>query len=154
MNDQRTYEVPVFKLQLVQEGTIHCGPVTDPRGVATLLEDIAKSDREQMVAVFLNAKNHPVGRQTISIGTLNATLVSGREVYKGALAANTNAIILGHNHPSGVVTPSQEDNAVTKAIAGAGQLLQIALLDHVILSPDGGHYSYREQNPELLKGGE
>ena len=91
---------------------------------------------------------------TIDISRGNASPTHPRELSKGALAANANAIILAHNHPSGVVTPSQEDDAVTKAIAGAGQLLQIALLDHVILSPDGGHYSYREQNPDLLKGGE
>ena len=154
MKDKTTYEVPVFKLQLVQEGTIRCGPLVDPRSVANLLEDIAKSDREQMVAVFLNTKNHPTGRQTVSVGTLNASLVHPREVYKGALVANANAIILAHNHPSGVVMPSQEDDTITTAIARAGKLLQVALLDHVILSPDGGHYSYQEQKPELLKGGE
>jgi len=145
------YEVPVFKLQLVQESTVKTGPITTPGDVAAMLTDVASADREQMVAVFLSTKHWPVGRQTVSIGTLNASLAHPREVFKGALLSNAHGLILAHNHPSGSVSPSQDDDRITAAIADAGRVLNVSLLDHVILSPDGRFYSYREEKPECLK---
>ena len=70
------------------------------------------------------------------------------------LVENANSIILAHNHPSGCLTPSSDDNAVTQRIARAGALLNIRLLDHVILAPDGRFYSYKNDRPDCLNGGE
>jgi DNA repair protein RadC len=67
-----------------------------------------------------------------------------REVFKAALLANASAVILGHNHPSGNVTPSPEDLAITKRIAGGGELMGIQLADHVIVSADGTYFSFKE----------
>jgi len=146
------YKIPVYRLQLVQEGHTTTSPVTGPAEIAVHLKEVATSDREQMVVIFLNTKNRPIGQQVVSIGTLNATLVEPREVFKGALLANANSVILAHNHPSGDLTPSPDDNAVTQRIARAGMLLNIRLLDHVILAPDGGFHSYKERQPEYLDG--
>ena len=147
------YTIPVYRLQLVQEGQAMTMPVTGPAELAFHLKEIATADREHMVVVFLDTKNRPIGRQIVSIGTLNATLVEPREVFKGALLANANSVILGHNHPSGCLTPSADDNTVTQRIARAGALLNIRLLDHVILAPDGGFHSYKDSQPEFLQGG-
>jgi len=150
------YTIPVYKLQLVQEGTAATMPVTGPAELAFHLKEIATADREHMVVIFLDTKNRPIGRQVVSIGTLNATLVHPREVFKAALIAGgsgANAVILGHNHPSGDLTPSREDDDVTRKIARAGALLCIPLLDHVILSPDGSFYSYKNERPDCLDGG-
>jgi DNA repair protein RadC len=153
MKNSDVYEMPVFRLQLVQEGTVPFAGIASPEAVAAHLQDLACADREQMVAVHLNTKNRPMGRQTVSIGTLNSTLVDPAMVFKAALMAGAFAIILAHNHPSGDPTPSREDDRVTERIAKAGRLLEVRLLDHVILSPSGGHYSYQEQNPACLEGG-
>jgi DNA repair protein RadC len=147
------YEMPVFRLQLVQEGTVPFASIASPEAVAAHLQDLASADREQMVAVYLNAKNRPVGRQTVSIGTLNSTLVDPAMVFKGALMAGAFALILAHNHPSGDTTPSREDDRVTERIAQAGRLLDVRLLDHVVLSPSGDFYSYKQRNPACLEGG-
>ena len=91
------YTIPVYRLQLVQEGQTTTSPVTGPAELAVHLKDVATGDREQMVVIFLNTKNRPIGQQVVSIGTLNATLVEPREVFKGALLANANSVILVHN---------------------------------------------------------
>ena len=155
MNPSPTqYKIPVYRLKLVREGRAKSGTVTGPAELALHLKEIATSDREHMVVVFLDTKNQPIGQHTVSIGTLNATLVEPREVFKVVLLANANSIILAHNHPSGSLTPSSDDNAVTQRIARAGVLLNIKLLDHVILAPDGRFYSYKNDRPEYLNGGE
>ena len=154
--DPNTYTIPVYKLQLVQEGTVKTMPVTGPAELAFHLKEIATADREHMVVIFLDTKNRPIGRQVVSIGTLNATLVHPREVFKAALIAGgsgANSVSLAHNHPSGDLTPSREDDDVTRKIARAGALLCIPLLDHIILAPDGSFYSYKSDRPEYLDGG-
>jgi DNA repair protein RadC len=153
MKNKTNYEVPVFRLQLVQEGICEAGPITDPKELVLQLEDVAKSDREQMIAVFLSTKNQIIGRQTVSIGTLNTSLVHAREVFKGAILANANAVILAHNHPSGDTTPSKEDDQITKAIAKSGEIIGISVLDHIILGANKSFYSYKQENGELLQGG-
>jgi DNA repair protein RadC len=156
MKEQSTYTIPVYKLQLVQEGQATVMPVTGPAELAFQLKEIATADREHMVVIFLDTKNRPIGRQVISIGTLNASLVHPREVFKAALlaGAGANGVILAHNHPAGDLRPSPEDDEVTRRIARAGALLGIPLLDHVILAPDGRYYSYKDNRPEYLQGGE
>jgi DNA repair protein RadC len=148
------YTIPVYKLKLVREGRAKTMPVTGPAELAFHLKEIATADREHMVVIFLDTKNRPIGRQVVSIGTLNATLVHPREVFKAALiTGGTNAVILAHNHPSGDLSPSREDDEVTRKIARAGALLCIPLLDHIILAPDGAFYSYKDNRPDCLNGG-
>ena len=156
MKEQSTYTIPVYKLQLVEEGRTTAMPVTGPAELAFQLKEIATADREHMVCIHLDTKNRPISRQVISIGTLNASLVHPREVFKAALlaGAGANGVIVAHNHPAGDLSPSPEDDEVTRRIARAGALLGIPLLDHVILAPDGSFYSYSSNQPECLQGGE
>ena len=156
MKEQTTYTIPVYKLQLVEEGRTTAMPVTGPAELAFQLKEIATADREHMVCIHLDTKNRPISRQVISIGTLNASLVHPREVFKAALlaGAGANGVIVAHNHPAGDLSPSPEDDEVTRRIARAGALLGIPLLDHVILAPDGSFYSYSSNQPECLQGGE
>jgi len=154
-NEQTQYTIPVYKLQLVQEGQAMAMPVTGPEELALQMKEIAMADREHMVVIFLDTKNRPIGRQVVSIGTLNATLVHPREIFKAALVTGSgaNALTLAHNHPSGVLTPSREDDEITLRIARAGAILNVPFIDHVILAPDGGYFSYKNSRPELLDGG-
>jgi len=151
--DAAPYAIPVYRLRLVQDGTAEVSPLTAPADVARHLGDVAASDREQMAALFLDTKNRPVGRHLVSVGTVDSTPVQPRDVFRAALVAGAvNGIILAHNHPSGDVTPSRCDDEVTRLIARAGTLLGIRLLDHVVLAPDGGHFSYRDRRPDCLEG--
>jgi len=110
--------------------------------VARVLRPVfEKSDREMFVVVLLNTKHRPIGLNTVSIGSLSASIVHAREVFKPAIAGNAAAVILAHNHPSGDPGPSAEDVELTKRLRDAGELLGIRVLDHVILG-DRAHYSF------------
>ena len=149
-----SYRVPIDRLQLVKESETVIKPICGPNDLAEQMQELATADREQMVCIHLNTKNRLVGQQTVSVGILNHALIHPRELFKGALLSNAFNIVLAHNHPSGDVTPSREDDMVTVMVAKAGKLLGIPLLDHVILSPDGSFCSYSEMNPQLLKEGD
>lgn len=108
--------------------------VSGPEDVADLLLDEMRAlDREHFRAILLNTKNRILGVRTISIGSLNASVVHAREVFKAAVTESAQAIVLVHNHPSGQPEPSPEDLAVTERLAHAGRILGIEILDHVIL---------------------
>jgi DNA repair protein RadC len=98
-----------------------------------LREEAASWDREHFLVLALDGKNRLLGVETISVGTLTASLVHPREVMKGLLLANAAAFIVAHNHPSGDPTPSAEDVAITKRVKDCADLFGIRLLDHVIL---------------------
>ena len=109
------------------------------------LHDIRDLKKEHFVALYLNARNELVHRENISIGTVNASIVHPRDVFAPALEHNATAVIVGHNHPSGNLEPSQEDFAVTTRLKEAGKLLGIHLLYHIILTKDEHGTIY--QNP-------
>ena len=86
-----------------------------------------------MKLLLLNTKTRLIGESNISKGTVNASLVSPRELFVEALQKNAVSIILLHNHPSGDPTPSREDILVTKRVAQAGKMIGVELLDHIII---------------------
>lgn len=146
------YKLPVFRLQLVKEGAAtHLSAIKNPGDVVRLLRDLEELDREQVVALYVNVKNQPIGKHVVSIGTLNASFAGPREVYKAGILATAYAVILVHNHPSGDATPSAEDDALTQNMANAGHLLGIKLLDHVIIASSGEWFSYETSRDYLLK---
>lgn len=109
-----------------------------------VMEDLRYQKKEYFVALFLNTKNHITGKETLSIGTLNASLVHPREVFRAAIRHSSASIICLHNHPSGDPTPSTEDITITKRLAEAGNLIGIDVLDHIIIG-DGRYISLKEQ---------
>ena len=100
--------------------------------------------QEEFRAVYLTTKNQLIAVQTISRGSINASIAKGRDVLKYALRYNAAAIILAHNHPSGNPEPSHEDIAVTQRIADEGQIMEIPVLDHIIIG-DGTYVSLCER---------
>ena len=117
--------------------------ISSPADVDGLLRGrIANLDRENFVAVLLNTKNEVIEFPTISVGTLSASLVHPREVFKPAIRASAASVVLAHNHPSGRVEPSREDREVTQRLAGAAAIIGIEVLDHVILGD--GYFSMKE----------
>jgi len=101
------------------------------------VDELRDKKKEHFYALFLDTKNRIIDKELISVGTLNASLIHPREVFKSAIKASSNAIILVHNHPSGDCEPSKEDKDVTKTLFDAGDILGIKVLDHVVVGKDG-----------------
>lgn len=143
------YRVPIYRVTLVRESSI-TAPAPRLRGAqqaAELLREyLGAVDREHFVVILLDRKNAPIGINTVSIGSLTASVVHPREVFKSAILANAAAILCGHNHPSGDPAPSREDRALTQRLVEAGKLLGIAVLDHIVLG-DGttAYFSFADQ---------
>ncbi|MHB8125940.1 MAG: RadC family protein [Desulfitobacteriaceae bacterium] len=119
--------------------------VNSPEDIVHLvMEEMRNLDREHFRVVTLTTKNHILGISSISVGSLNSSLVHPRECFKEAIRRNANAIILLHNHPSGDPTPSREDIEVTKRLSEGGHLLGIEVLDHIIIG-DKRYISLKER---------
>ncbi|MDT3429073.1 DNA repair protein RadC [Paenibacillus forsythiae] len=122
-------------------------PVTirSPHDAADILtEQLRYLQKEHFVCLFLNTKNHVVAQETLSMGSLNASIVHPREVFRAAIKCSSASIICAHNHPSGDPTPSPEDIALTRRLLEAGEIVGIDVLDHLIIGDDG-FVSMKEQ---------
>jgi DNA repair protein RadC len=98
-----------------------------------LKERIGKETKEHFVLLCLDTRNNLI-IDNISIGTLNASLVHPREVFRKAILNNSSHVVIAHNHPSGDPTPSQEDIATTKRLVEAGKVLGITVVDHLVVT--------------------
>ncbi|WP_332647160.1 RadC family protein [Lysinibacillus sp. 54212] len=98
-----------------------------------LMPEMSPLQQEHFVVLFLNVKNQVLHKQTIFIGSLNASIVHPREIFREAVKRSAASIICAHNHPSGVPTPSPEDIEVTTRLHEAGVIIGIDLIDHIII---------------------
>lgn len=122
-------------------------PVTirSPFDAAEILsEQLRYLQKEHFVCLFLNTKNHVIAQETLSMGSLNASIVHPREVFRAAMKWSSAAIICAHNHPSGDPTPSPEDIALTSRLRQAGEIVGIDVLDHLVIG-DGSFVSLKEK---------
>lgn len=104
-----------------------------------------KATTEGFYVISLNSAHEVIRVRTVTKGTLNRTLIHPREVFRGAIRDNAAGIILAHNHPSGSLEPSSDDDTITCRLVDAGQVIGIPVLDHVIVSRSG-YFSYLEQD--------
>lgn len=122
--------------------------VSNPDSVATILQSILKTespvdrDKEHFWTIGLNTRNVVKYVDLTSLGTLNASLVHPREVFRLAIMKGTCSIVIGHNHPSGDSEPSEEDLRITRRLVEAGKILGIEVLDHIIIA-DNTHLSFK-----------
>jgi DNA repair protein RadC len=140
--------IPIYKVTLVREGKLPCYEqrIRSSAIASTILHTyLADVDREHFVILLLDQKNQVIGINTVSMGSLTASVVHPRECFKSAILANAAAIIGGHNHPSGDCQPSREDRALTTRLVEAGKLLGIALLDHIIIGGEGRYFSFADE---------
>lgn len=118
--------------------------LASPRSVwRHLALELRDREREHFLALCLNTRNELLREVVVSVGSLNASIVHPREVFKPALACSAASLVIAHNHPSGDPAPSREDREVTRVLADAGRLLDIPLHDHVIIGSDS-YYSFRD----------
>ncbi len=99
-------------------------------------KDMHSLPKEQLKGIYLDTHNRVIHDETISIGTLNSNIVHPREVFRPALEYGAAAVILAHNHPSGIATPSDADIAITKQLISAGKIIGIRILDHIVIAKD------------------
>ena len=110
-------------------------PIIDsPDKAAEQLTDIRDKKQEYFVCLTLDGANRMIAKRIITIGTLTASLVHPREVFAEAIADRAASVIVAHNHPSGNLQPSDADRDVTNRLKSAGELLGIALIDHLIVT--------------------
>jgi DNA repair protein RadC len=112
--------------------------------VKALQAKIKDKAKEHFKLILLNTRNKIIGISTVSIGTLDSSLVYPREVFKEAIAHNAYSVILAHNHPSGDPEPSEDDMTITSRLIEAGKILGIEVTDHVIISKNG-FFSFKEK---------
>lgn len=100
--------------------------------------------QEELMVILLNTKNIVIDYKFVFKGSLNHSIVHPREIFKEAIYSSANAIIIIHNHPSGDVTPSEEDKKITEKIVLCGEMLNMPLLDHIIFG-NNAYYSFLEE---------
>ena len=131
-----------YQLKLVKENSGNYNinkqvrnPLDAKEAINTVL-DLNNEHIEKFGILALDTKNNIIGIHIISMGSLNASIVHPREVFKAAILNNANSIILFHNHPSGDTTPSGADISVTKMLVEAGKVMQVDVYDHIIVGEE------------------
>lgn len=120
-------------------------PLNNPRTIAGLfMERLRHQKKEYFIAVYLDAKCKLLSYETVSEGSLTASIVHPREVYKGAITQSAHSLVVVHNHPSGDPVPSKEDIQITKRLQETGKIVGICLLDHIVIG-DSRYLSFKEQ---------
>ena len=128
------------------------GPCEDRRPTISTPEDVVALcspqlrglDREHFWALALNTKNQLLRVIEVSVGSLNASIVHPRELFKDAVRVSAASVVVVHNHPSGDPTPSGADIQLTRRLVKAGDVLGVEVLDHVVLGDGGAHASLRD----------
>jgi DNA repair protein RadC len=119
------------------ERPIESASIRGPEDVLAQVRDLPRARREHFVVLLLNARHELQCRETISIGSLNASIVHPREVFLPAILHSAASVVLVHNHPSGDPEPSEEDLSITRRLVQVGDLVGIGVLDHVIVAARG-----------------
>lgn len=142
--------IPEFKIGLKKKGsTEQMYSVTSPETAADVCRKCFDADlfdwKEEFIVIALNKANKMIGFYKTSSGGTTATIADPKIIFQFALLCNASSVILSHNHPSGNKTPSERDQELTNKLYKAGQMLDIPVLDHIIVT-DTGYYSFSENN--------
>jgi len=138
-------KIPTYSVSLVRERTVTYPAARDSSEASRVLHAMLdNAPAERVVALYLDGRSRVIGAEVVAMGGLHGVSVGPREVLRGAILAGASAVILGHNHPSGDPTPSTEDIEFTATMCAAGLVVDILIVDHVIVTPDGKHASMFE----------
>ena len=110
--------------------------IISPLDVLPLLTEIKDQQREHFLCFYLNARNQVIHKEVVSIGSLSSSIVHPRELFQAAVSQAAASVIMAHNHPSGEVSPSQDDIDLTRRLVRAGEIMGIDVLDHLIIGVD------------------
>ena len=136
MSKKKENELKVVNIRLVKEPSIYSAdPINTPDDVLKVIsKELSSYDREVFAILNLKSNGQVINLNICSVGTLNASMISPREVFKSSILSNAAAFIAIHNHPSGSPSPSEEDRTVTKRLAECGKMMDIKMLDHIIVA--------------------
>ncbi|MBI3582317.1 MAG: JAB domain-containing protein [Nitrospinae bacterium] len=135
-----------IKIELVSEAPAKKYQLSTSRDVYNMLyKEVAKLDIEHFWVIPLTTKNQIIGINLVSMGSLTSSVIHPREVFKPAILTNAARVVLMHNHPSGDFTPSSNDRTMTIHLRAAGDLLDIKVLDHIIIT-NKSYYSFDDNN--------
>jgi DNA repair protein RadC len=149
------YKAPRYKVSLVKEAgsywtterQINSPSLAAPLAIQ-ILNDIG-ADREYFYIIALDQKNKVIGINMVSMGTLTASVVHPREVFKALIMLNAASFIAFHNHPCGDPAPSEEDLNLTRKLVSASNIMGFRFLDHLIIGVTGAYMSIMETYPEI-----
>ena len=141
-------KVEVVNIRMVKEPSLYSNEkIKSPDDVLRVIaEELKTYDREVFAVLNLKTNGQPINLNICSMGTLDTSVVSPREVFKSCILSNSAAFIAVHTHPSGNLTPSQEDRDVTKRLLSCSELLGVKMLDHIIIAGETGRmYSFKTE---------
>ena len=148
---KRNKFISIFRVALVKDRRVafeQCQLINSQQSqplIKKLIESQGQPDREQFCVILLNSKNEIIGLNIVSTGNLSSAPVHPREVLKPAILSNASALILSHNHPSGDMSPSPEDIAITARIVQASKIMGIQVHEHLVISmDDDSYYSFAD----------
>ena len=144
-NDEK---IEVVNIRMVKEPSIYSSEkIRSPEDVLKVIaNELATYDREVFAVLNLKTNGQPINLNICSMGTLDASVVSPREVFKSCILSNSAAFVAVHNHPSGSLSPSQEDKDVTKRLLACSELLGVKMLDHIMVAGETGDiYSFKSE---------
>lgn len=144
-NDEK---IEVVNIRMVKEPSLYSSEkIKSPEDVLKVIADeLATYDREVFAVLNLKSNGQAINLNICSMGTLDSSMVSPREVFKSSILSNAAAFIAIHNHPSGSLSPSPEDKDVTKRLLACAELLGIKMLDHIIVAGDKAQmYSFKQE---------
>lgn len=141
----------VVQVRLVLDKTLYSEEqLSSPEQIVQFMrKELAEYDREVFCILNCTTKSQIINMSIVSIGTINASLVAGREVFKSAILSNASYVILLHNHPSGDPQPSQHDFLVTAKLCAGGNILGIDVLDHIIVGGRTGAFHSMAESGQL-----
>jgi DNA repair protein RadC len=137
-------------MKLLQDSKIK---IKQPEDIAKIFQDLLKledtidQEKEHFYVCHLDSRNRVNMVELVAIGTINEALIHPRETFRRAVAEGSYSIVIAHNHPSGDVTPSDDDLLATRKLHEAGTVLGIPLLDHIIFAPDK-FYSFKRNKTQ------
>ncbi|GHV90259.1 hypothetical protein AGMMS50268_07620 [Spirochaetia bacterium] len=117
--------------------------IRHPSDIVALTKRYSTKRQEHFLVITLNGLHSTIKKHIATIGLANKTIVHPREIFWWAIKDNASAVVLVHNHPSGCIKPSPEDNEATEQLCKAAKILGIRVLDHVIITKED-YYSYRQ----------
>lgn len=150
MKDSQLWQVSEVKISYSSKLSLADRPkVTSSHDAEAILRNHWSEDielLEEFIILFLTRSNKVKGLFRVSRGGTAGTVVDAKIIFAAAIKAMANSIILAHNHPSGNLQPSQADLDLTRKLRQAGEVLDIGILDHLILAPEGGYYSFADES--------
>lgn len=145
-------EIPLYRTELVRDRNIQFKDCSETESAAEIFHTLLdNSPIEKMVVLFMDGAGKFVGCEIVGMGTIDRVATAFPEIFRGAIVAGVNKIILGHNHPSGNATPSEADITMTELTNFAAKIFDIIVWDHIIVAPNGTHFSMADpkNKPEM-----